>query len=177
MALWHIHAPSENKRNPSTALGALQSARVKPGPWLSWPYTEKGCAAACTHGPGLSTLQVEVWPSRPAGDVRGSQRMGNVAGVLVSRSWVLTVPKSFRAVKQAAQRGYGVSISGGIQNQPGCFFFFFSLGGLDWMISGGPFQPQVFCDSILRAKGVPKNVWVFLSDFDIILHQHALKLH
>ncbi|NXA40042.1 KHDR2 protein, partial [Eudromia elegans] len=57
-----------------------------------------------------------------------------------------------RALEQAAQRGCGVSFSGDLPNPPGCHPVPRAVGvpagagGLDWMISRGPFQPQPFCD-------------------------------
>ena len=59
-----------------------------------------------------------------------------------------------RAVAQAAQGGCGVSFPGDIQNPPGCVPVPPALGvpaeagGLDEIVSRGPFQPQPFCDCV-----------------------------
>jgi len=60
-----------------------------------------------------------------------------------------------RAVEQAAQGGCGVSFSGDIQDPPGWGPVRPALGDpalagwLDQMITGGPFQPLPFCDSVI----------------------------
>jgi len=61
-----------------------------------------------------------------------------------------------RALEQAAQRGCGVSsFSGDIQKPAGCSPVQPALGdpdlagGLDFMIPRGPFQPLLFCDSVM----------------------------
>jgi len=60
-----------------------------------------------------------------------------------------------RALEQAAQRGCGVSFSGDIQDLPGqgpvqpAVGDPASAGGLDQVIPRGPFQPLLFCDSVI----------------------------
>jgi len=60
--------------------------------------------------------------------------------------------ESGQALEQLAQRGYGISISGDIQNLTGCRSGQSTLAdpalrkGLDHMISRDPCQPQPFCD-------------------------------
>ena len=57
-------------------------------------------------------------------------------------------------MEQAAQGGCGVSSPGDIHNPPGCVPVRPALGvpaqsgGLDKMLSRGPFQPLPFCDSV-----------------------------
>ena len=59
------------------------------------------------------------------------------------------------ALEQAAQGGCGVSFSGDIQDPPGqgpvqaAVGDPASAGGLDWGTHRGPFQPLLFCDSVM----------------------------
>ena len=59
------------------------------------------------------------------------------------------------ALAQAAQGGCGVSFSGDIQDPPGqcpvqpALGDPASAGGLDWVTHRGPFQPLLFCDSVI----------------------------
>ena len=60
------------------------------------------------------------------------------------------------ALAQAAQGGCGVSFSGDIQDPPGQGPVQPALGdpawagGLGWVTHRGPFQPLLFCDSVIR---------------------------
>jgi len=60
------------------------------------------------------------------------------------------------ALEQAAQGGCGASFSGDIQDSPGqgplqpTVGNPASAGGLDWMTHRGPFQPLLFCDSVIN---------------------------
>ena len=58
-------------------------------------------------------------------------------------------------VEQATQRGCGVSFPGDIQNPSGRGTVPpTQAGGLDKMISRGPFQPLPFCDIIEHKKDI-----------------------
>ena len=58
-------------------------------------------------------------------------------------------------LEQAAQGGCGVSFSGDSQDPPGRGPVQPAVGdpalagGLDWMTHRGPFQPRIFCDSVI----------------------------
>ena len=64
-------------------------------------------------------------------------------------------PEGDGALEQAAQGGCGVSFSGDIQDPPGqgpvqpTVGDPASAGGLDQMTHRGPFQPLLFCDSVI----------------------------
>ena len=59
------------------------------------------------------------------------------------------------ALAQAAQGGCGVSFSGDIPDPPGqgpvqpALGDPASAGGVDWVTHRGPFQPLLFCDSVI----------------------------
>jgi len=74
------------------------------------------------------------------------------------------------ALEQAAQGGCGVSFSGDIQDPPGqgpvqpAVGDPASAGGLDYMTHRGPFQPLLFCDSVILTA-VLDCVFVLNSSF------------
>ena len=90
--------------------------------------------------------------------VPNNRRRGN-GHKLEHRKFHLNMRKKFlscegaRAVEQAAQSGCGVSFPGAIQNPPGCVPVPpAQAGGLDKMISRGPFQPLPRCGSVIKQE-------------------------
>ena len=70
-------------------------------------------------------------------------------------SFTATLPASLPPLEQAAQGGCGVSFSGDIQDPPGQGPVQTAVGdpalagGLGWVTHRGPFQPLLFCDSVI----------------------------
>lgn len=89
-------------------------------------------------------------------ELQMTQRLETYFEHVIKRQWAQTKTQNVpleheETVAQVAQEGYRLSILGDIQKTSGHGPGQPALGSPAWVISKGPFQPQLFCDSVTQS--------------------------